>query len=308
MIKQPINSAEFDHYIKLIQDSSRQLMPLPVNLPDKWKALIPKKEEPVLNGIKAVLFDLYGTLFISAAGEISAGTTSEEMLIPVAPEAIPEMTGYFHSTVKQSHEKARSQGIAWPEVRVEELWAAYKGAVPPEWKPAQNMHGRELALRYELAINPVYPMPHVQEALRSLAAGGILLGIISNAQFYTPLLFNAFFNASPAELGFNTDLLIYSFEEKEAKPSPRLFNKARESLAKKNIRQEETLFVGNDMKNDITAAANAGFITALFAGDNRSLRLRENDPACAGVKPRFILNDLLTLLIPETVLKCQILE
>jgi putative hydrolase of the HAD superfamily len=32
------------------------------------------------------------------------------------------------------------------------------------------------------------------------------------------------------------------------------------------------------MLNDIQGAASAGFKTALFAGDRRSLRLRENDP------------------------------
>ncbi|MCL1812348.1 MAG: hypothetical protein FWG29_02365, partial [Treponema sp.] len=55
------------------------------------------------------------------------------------------------------------------------------------------------------------------------------------------------------------------------------------------------LYIGNDMKNDITGAAGEGFTTALFAGDRRSLRLREDDPACAGKRPDMVLRDLQTL-------------
>ncbi|MEQ8837627.1 MAG: HAD family hydrolase, partial [Lacipirellulaceae bacterium] len=44
------------------------------------------------------------------------------------------------------------------------------------------------------------------------------------------------------------------------------------------ITPAETLYVGNDMRNDIWPAAKVGFKTALFAGDERSLRLREDEP------------------------------
>ena len=317
--------------IKLIRESSQPLEPLPVHLTAEWEALIPKKGVQVLKGIRSVLFDIYGTLFISGAGEISAGITTEKKSFHISlakdsanaefsetqrnteninikdplcafaslreefEDQCSEMTEYFRSAVKQQHEKAHAEGIVWPEVRVEEIWADYKGAIPPGWELTQGMRGQEMALRYELAVNPVFPMPHAKETLRTLAVNGVKLGIISNAQFYTPLLFNAFFNASPTELGFDPELLIYSFEENEAKPSPRLFAKARERLAQYTIKPEETLYIGNDMKNDISAAAEEGFITALFAGDRRSLRLREGDPACAGKKPHFVVNDLQAL-------------
>ena len=337
MIEKPISDAELIYYIRLIRESSLPLEPLPVNLSAEWEALIPKKGEPVLKDIRAVLFDLYGTLFISGAGEISAGTTQGNNLfsnlisrrhrgteengemescahpsVPPCPSEryLEEMGDYFRGAVKQRHEKAHAEGIAWPEVRVEEIWADYKGTIPACWESLQKMRGfpdkigpnasapgtgREMALRYELAVNPVFPMPHTEEVLRALIANGVKLGIISNAQFFTPFLFNAFFNASPTELGFDPELLIYSFNENEAKPSSRLFSKAKERLAQYTIKPEETLYIGNDMKNDITGAAGEGFTTALFAGDRRSLRLREDDPACAGKRPDMVLRDLQTL-------------
>ena len=323
---QPINSGETAYYSKLIRESSAPLESIPAELPAEWKALIPKKDTPVFKGIRAVLFDLYGTLFISAAGEISSGVpqTPAPPSSPRPPreesgvdfslnpaESIPAaMKDYFRQAVFYYHEKAKAEGNPWPEVRTEKIWADYKGIIPENWESPRKMRqlqdkiglrasrnsiGRELALRYELALNPVFPMPHAEQALRSLAKGGLKLGVISNAQFFSPLLFDAFFNASPEELGFDPDLLIYSFRENEAKPSPRLFAKARERLARYNIKPEETLYIGNDMKNDIISALEAGFVTALFAGDRRSLRLREDDPVCLGKKPDMVICDLQTL-------------
>jgi len=299
-----ITGAELDHYVKLIRESSKALSPLPVTLSAEWERLVPKGSA-LPDGIRAVLFDLYGTLFVSAAGEIAPGAVPQDERAKASDAA--EMEGYFRLAVKRRHEAAKAEGVSWPEVRAEEIWAGYGGKIPAGWEPPPDAErplketgtapralraGRETALRFELAVNPAYPMPRAEETLCSLASGGLSLGIISNAQFYSPLLFNAFFNASPAEMGFDPELLVYSFEEGEAKPSPRLFSKARERLARRNITPGETLYIGNDMRNDIIPAAEAGFVTALFAGDRRSLRLREDDPACTGRKPSMVIKDL----------------
>jgi len=304
-----VNIAEHAYYVKLIRESSSVLEPLPVTLDDEWKALVPKKNTPALRGIRAVLFDLYGTLFISAAGEISAGTAEENT--PLFCDEIKEMNEYFRQAVRFHHNKAKAEGIAWPEVRAEEIWAAYKGKIPEAWILPQRLRansekigkraalrcaGRELALRFELACNPVYPMPNAEQMLRKLAQDGIILGIISNAQFYTPLLFNAFFNAAPQEMGFDPELCIYSYEENEAKPSSALFAKALKYLTQCKIKPEEILYIGNDMKNDIVPAADAGFRTALFAGDRRSLRLRNDEPSCKGKKPAIVLENFAELV------------
>ena len=52
------------------------------------------------------------------------------------------------------------------------------------------------------------------------------------------------------------------------------------------------MFIGNDMLKDIYAAKKAGFKTALFAGDQRSLRLRENKAEVKNVYPDIIITDL----------------
>jgi putative hydrolase of the HAD superfamily len=107
-------------------------------------------------------------------------------------------------------------------------------------------------------------------------------------------MFPAFMGKTHAELGFDPDLCAWSFQLLEAKPSVNLFRGVVERLQHSyNIAPEEALYVGNDMLNDIWPAAQLGLKTALFAGDQRSLRLRENDPRCSGLEPDIIITKLL---------------
>jgi putative hydrolase of the HAD superfamily len=135
-------------------------------------------------------------------------------------------------------------------------------------------------------------MEGARKTLETLRKRGFRLGLISNAQFYTPLLFEAFFGASPEQLGFDPELLIYSYELGEAKPSPTLFAPALRRLAGLGQSAEACLYVGNDMLNDIFAAASSGFKTLLFAGDRRSLRLREENKLCENTRPTGVIRRL----------------
>ncbi len=106
-------------------------------------------------------------------------------------------------------------------------------------------------------------------------------------------MFNAYFGKSTEEAGFDKELSIYSYNYRRGKPDSFLFETAAAVLEKKyNIKPQQVLYTGNDMLNDITASYNAGMKTALFAGDRRSLRLRENFPECRGISPDRIITDL----------------
>ena len=63
-----------------------------------------------------------------------------------------------------------------------------------------------------------------------------------------------------------------------------------------NIPTDSALYVGNDMLNDIYPAQKTGFITGLFAGDARSLRLRSDEPACKNLSADIVITDLIQLL------------
>ncbi|MDR1108834.1 MAG: HAD family hydrolase [Spirochaetaceae bacterium] len=267
-------------FIALIRDASP---PLPVSAPPAlepaWEALVFPGAQSPLRGIRAVLFDIYGTLFSSAAGEIGfGGDYPPEDLDALAAKYVPgctgkELNGFFRQKVRQAHARLYPH-TRYPEVKVEEIWAALFAGPLARYKAAA-ISPEEFALRYELAVNPVFPNPGIPELFKKLTISGITLGLISNAQFFTPLLFEAFWDAPAEALGCDPRILLYSYEWGEAKPSPVLFEKAAAELNSRGIPPEAALFVGNDMLNDISAAASRGFQTALFAGDARSLRLRE---------------------------------
>ena len=115
--------------------------------------------------------------------------------------------------------------------------------------------------------------------LQFIQERGLTMSIISNAQFYTELLFEAWADRSVASLNFSPACNVWSYQELIAKPSTQLYSIAANRLFQQHaIHPAEVLYVGNDMRNDIWPAQKIGFKTALFAGDERSLRRRENDP------------------------------
>ena len=122
------------------------------------------------------------------------------------------------------------------------------------------------------------------------------MGIISNAQFYTPLLFEWFLNANLTELGFTPELVLLSYCYGQAKPSGLLFQRAVEQLKEMGIHKRSVLYLGNDMLNDIYPAHTVGFQTALFAGDARSLRWRKKDWRCRDLSADLVITDLMQLV------------
>jgi putative hydrolase of the HAD superfamily len=160
---------------------------------------------------------------------------------------------------------------------------------------------KSVAFRFELLSNPVWPMPDMKKIIYQLHDRDYKLGIVSNAQSYTPVIMNFFIHNQVEDLKteiepFRKDLTIYSYEHRRAKPDVTLFYLLGEHLRRQyNIESSEAVYVGNDMLNDIYTATKAGFRTVLFAGDQRSLRMREGHELVSGISPDFIITDLMQL-------------
>ena len=255
--------------IQIIRELSREMRPVPTSC------------DPVLPsfpGIRAVIFDVYGTLFISSSGDRGPEEESprqdplrailEKYGIP-SPSENRSLTDRLHDLVSREHAVSRDQGIRYPEIEIRDLWSELLDQpCGPELEHA--------ALACECITNPVWPMPGASETLVTLRGRGLTLGIVSNAQFYTPLLFPALLGRDLEELGFEEDLCLFSYQHGVAKPGPALYRILRERLDQRGIAPAETLYLGNDAHKDIHPAAELGFHTVLFAGDNRSLRLHSD--------------------------------
>ena len=265
-----------------IRSLSRPLEPSPTDA-------VPRIDP--LPGIRAVLFDVYGTLVISASGDIGlAGAQDAASAFTAALAAAdiraPAGAGpaWLEEAIRASHAKRKDAGIQFPEVDIRDIWSQLlETPDDPE----------RLAVEYECRVNPVWPMPGLAQTLDDLRRRPLVLGIVSNAQFYTPLMLECFLGARLGDLGFDTACCAWSYRLLEAKPSARIYESALAAMERiHGIAPREVLYVGNDVRNDIWPASLTGCRTALFAGDARSLRLREDDPHCAGLVPDRIVTEL----------------
>jgi putative hydrolase of the HAD superfamily len=268
----------------LINKYLRPLTPLPTSVSARGD---------LRQGIKCILFDIYGTLFISGSGDINLSRQNsapydriKQLLSKYAITHSPQrILDKLFESIETRQGVLQIRGVDHPEVIIEQIWRQVL-------EIDDQTVIRQFAVEFELITNPVSPMPNLESMLSVCRQKDLLMGIISNAQFYTPFLFNWFLNSEIEDLGFDPGLLFYSYQYEVAKPSPTLFKMAAEKLHLKGIQPAAVLFVGNDMLNDIYPASAIGFQTALFAGDRRSLRLRTDDPRCADLSPELVLTDL----------------
>ncbi len=212
--------------------------------------------------VRAALFDIYGTLLISAAGEVLPDDDETALRGPGFPLPVRPLLPALREAIRREH--ARSPH-PFPEIDIVALWAE----LIPGLENAETF-----ALAADCALNPVWPMPSARAILTTLKESGLQLGLVSNAQRFTPFLLENLLGDSLSGLGFDPALCRYSWREGRAKPDSMLFASVRETLEDRGIRPEETLYIGNDVRNDIAPARACGFRTALFAGDARSLRWR----------------------------------
>ncbi|WP_319561379.1 HAD family hydrolase [Marispirochaeta sp.] len=255
---------------------------------------------PGIDNIEAVLFDVYGTLVISSSGDIgtimddSRGDIFSRMVKDELSLTLPEniiIDDLVKEEILQDHKTKRDLGTAFPEVEIRFIWQrVLKKIFPAQTYRSISQMAEDMALLHELSRNRVWPMPGSRKLLEQLR-NNFRLGIVSNAQFYTPLMMSSFFKDSYS--AFEEHVCVWSYREGIAKPDPALFKKALFNLGREYLADpSRVLYVGNDMLNDITPASSAGMRTLLFAGDSRSLRMRNDDPRVAGVRPDRIVNSL----------------
>lgn len=261
--------------------------------------------EPI-DGVRAVLFDIYGTLFISASGDISL--TSGASRGDAAAQAfdaigcnLPDGSGdqvvaELHQQIKHHHAVSQAE---YPEVDIHQVWRDTLEQLLANGLIDRTLEAgsiETLAIEYETRVNPIWPMPGLENSLRAIQDANLVLGIVSNAQAFTQELFPALTGATLADFGFAEDISVWSYLHLQAKPGKFLYEQAVAALAVRGIQPGDVLYVGNDMRNDVAPAQAVGFRTVLFAGDARSLRLRDGDPLVSGVQPDAVVTDLRQIL------------
>ena len=246
-------------------------------------------KKPLPSAPLAVAVDIYGTLLASAVGE--PGTAFP-----------PDMAARLREFVDADHALAKAQGIIWPEVDAISIFAR---VLEQNGSDSSREAAAMACARWECASNPCSAMPGAARFLALCREMHLPLGLVSNAQFYTSYFVEAAFGVPlfPADtgnavlgetmeqpgkvgnLGFDPDLALWSYRTGRAKPDRWMFDELASRMAGRGIPPERVLYVGNDALNDCACAGEAGFMAALFGGDERSFKPRLEEARVLSTPP-----------------------
>ncbi len=291
----------------------------------KRHAIVPARIPARLRKIKhagAILWDVYGTLLALPVGDLERTLDQKETMFKAFKQTAREF-GFDRFTngnpaenlmelyvreIEKTHRRKRGHGVFSPEVKIEQIWLRIIRRLETSgYKPDGGAKtDLDLAFRVAYFFDDVYQAkalyPGTRKVLEGIKNLGLRQGIISNAQFYTPIALKMLLGqsgcraADPMKHLFDSRLVFFSYRLGVSKPNPLGFEKARSRLQSMGIEPARVVYVGNDILNDMIPACKVGFRGVLFAGDRESLRLRKDHPDCRGFKPEAVIKSLPQLL------------
>ncbi|MDR2592449.1 MAG: HAD family hydrolase [Chitinispirillales bacterium] len=273
-----------------------------------------------LKGVRAVIVDVYGTMVNYWRPGFEERDTREALLVeafsgivdrfgmggtlaamnPADPPA-KTLCDFYNGLLALNRQKSAGEGAALPEIRVEEVWSVialmlkrngYDADARAPWRGDPAGFARCLAYTYNFLSMGRELYPGVAVALKRLKDSNMAIGILSDAQFYTPidltLMLRDQSGGKIVDCGelFDTDLTFLSYEYGFVKPSEALYRRLFDALYEYQITPDQTVVVGNDLTTDIAPAAALGMRTALFCGDDLMVFGKDRD--AGGAVPDII--------------------
>jgi 2-haloalkanoic acid dehalogenase type II len=208
--------------------------------------------------IKAVLFDLGGTLVKTWTPEMTYRSLLSSFGIDRSTEAIREAIELVEKEFEESN-----FGSEYGKVSYTQYWDRWDAEVlkhlgiPRSQIPANEV----LAKWWKYAACVAYP--DAKDSLERLRQMGVRVGLVSNAyeEDIDPIL-------SKANLAKRLfDVVVGVNTIKKAKPQPDIF---RYALAKLDVKPKETVFVGDHVDNDYRGARAVGIRALLIERESRS--------------------------------------
>tara|TARA_B100000945_G_scaffold308018_1_gene297105 strand:+ start:2353 stop:3063 length:711 start_codon:yes stop_codon:yes gene_type:complete len=209
--------------------------------------------------IKAVLFDLYGTLagFEPSRFLIQSQVVKKYNLF-LTQQGVSK--GYFLADKFMAEQNAVKPVRSMNQIEKENFFARYEQLVLSGDALDVNL---DLCKKIFKELQQVsYSMvlyPDVIDSLIKLKSLNFKLGLISNMDKLGSELLNEF------KLSEYMDICVTSKEANVEKPDPQIFNLA---LSKLNIKPEEAIYVGDQILSDVEGASNSGMTPVLMDREN----------------------------------------
>jgi HAD-hyrolase-like len=290
-----------------------------------WPA--PPKPDPVkarphlaeLAGVRAVLWNVHGTLLAIPFGELvfehpQAFVMSMALEKTIAefkmwgsmsrkPGAPSEYMLHLYKTELDAQRLAPSPGEKYPEIQAFKVWEGLiKKLFQKDYQFDASFYGslnefaRKVAYFFHASLQGTACYAGAADALKTVAGAGLVQGLCGDGQAFTPVQLQRGLTAQDAGMRLDAlippDLQVLSHEVKGKKPSERLFAHALEQLEKHDIGPAEVLHVGSRIEKDLAPAKKLGLRTALFAGDRTSLAATPDQLKDPATRPDVLLTDL----------------
>jgi len=222
--------------------------------------------------IQAVICDIYKTLLDVRLPPDDAAPRWDQLCRNFALRAnAPTLTEFAAATegiIAREHRAAQAAGIRYPEI----FWPAIASEAWPALATLEDQSLDNFLFAHAQLQRTVQLMPGAAKVLRALSERNVALGLVSNSQPYTLRELDvACATAGLHRSLFLPDLSLFSFELGFSKPDPHIYRTLVARLARRGIRPEQALVVGDRDDNDIQPARAQGFQTwhlALAGGTN----------------------------------------
>lgn len=273
---------------------------------------------PRLDGIRAVLWNVYGTLLAISEGELKLEVNNNLLMNVALDKTIHEFkmwgsmsrkpgqpADYMREIYKKALDEQRLAPAVdkYPEVRSERIWESIiKKLFQKDYKfdagffGSLNDYSQKVAYFFHASLQGTGCYENAAAALRAVSEHGTLQGILDDGQCFTPTQLARGLAKQEEAAKLNEliapDVRILSFEHGARKPSDMLFQAAAEAVASHGIEPGEILHIGSSLPRDIAPAKKWGMRTALFAGDRASLVASPDQLKDPQYRPDALLTDL----------------
>ncbi len=307
----PLSLAEYADYL----DSRKLIWP-------KVPALKPVTANPsakLLPGIRAVLWDVYGTLLRVSDGKYTVLPEDEARLQIALDKTIHEfnmwnhmyrrpgppwqsMIGIYKSTIERQAMQAAAKGNV-TEVNIVDTWYALIGKLfEKEYSYDEGQYGdldefsEKVAYFFHSSLQATEARAGAVQAMTDIAAAGLTQGLLSDGQSFTLV-------QSLRALGMQGDLpplyelfrpqtLILSHDVGVRKPSKMLFAEAVQQLRSIGIQAQETLHISCRLSTDLVPARAAGLKTVLLVAEKSGLEVSTDVLKDPTTRPDRLITDL----------------
>jgi FMN phosphatase YigB (HAD superfamily) len=273
----------------------------------------------VLPGIRAVLWDVYGTLLRVSDGRYTILPDEEARLQIALDKTIHEfnmwnhmyrrpgppwqsMIGIYKSTIERQAMQAAAKGN-FTEVNLVHTWQALIGKLfEKEYTFDESQYGdldefsEKVAYFFHSALQATEAREGAAQAMSDMASAGLTQGLLGDGQSFTLVqtlrALSMQGDLPPLYELFRPQTLILSYDVGLKKPSRLLFSEAVQQLRGIGIQAQEILHISCRLSTDLVPARAAGMKTALLVSEKLGLEVSSDvlkDPAR---RPDRLLTDL----------------